>query len=112
MNSLAINVTPGEVFRAKNQLKTSLLLALDGNEMVMVGTTPVAEDIGRQLLAYGKRLTPWEIDGLIEQVTVSDVMKVASEYIYDKEVAVVGYGPVESLQDYNRIRSAMAPIYY
>lgn len=36
---LAINVTAAEVFRAKNQLKTSLLLSLDG-------TTPIAEDIG------------------------------------------------------------------
>ncbi|KAL2918507.1 Mitochondrial-processing peptidase subunit beta [Polyrhizophydium stewartii] len=102
---LAINIGEAEVFRAKNQLKTSLLLALDG-------TTPIAEDIGRQMLVYGKRLSPWEIDGLIERVTVDDVKKVASNYIYDREVAVIGYGPVENLQDYNRIRSAMAPLYY
>ncbi|KND03123.1 mitochondrial processing peptidase [Spizellomyces punctatus DAOM BR117] len=102
---LAMSVTSTEVFRAKNQLKTSLLLALDG-------TTPVAEDIGRQMLVYGKRLTPWEIDGLIEKVTAQDVMKVAREYIYDKEVCMVGYGPVEALPDFNRVRSAMSPIYY
>ncbi|TPX54703.1 hypothetical protein PhCBS80983_g05829 [Powellomyces hirtus] len=102
---LAMSVTSAEVFRAKNQLKTSLLLALDG-------TTPVAEDIGRQMLVYGKRLTPWEVDGLIEKVTAADVMKVAREYIYDQEVCMVGYGPVESLPDYNRVRSAMSPIYY
>ncbi|TPX34233.1 hypothetical protein SmJEL517_g03083 [Synchytrium microbalum] len=99
---LAINLTDGEVFRAKNQLKTSLLLALDG-------TTPVAEDIGRQMLVYGKRLTPWEVDQLIEQVTAADVMKVAQEYLYDQEVCVVGYGPIDGLQDYQRIRAAMAP---
>ncbi|TPX51634.1 hypothetical protein SeMB42_g00115 [Synchytrium endobioticum] len=102
---IAINLTDAEVFRAKNQLKTSLLLALDG-------TTPVAEDIGRQMLVYGKRLTPWEIDQLIEQVTVADVMKVAQEYVYDQEVCVVGYGPVDGLQDYNRIRAAMAPTWF
>ncbi|KAJ3392954.1 55 kDa erythrocyte membrane protein [Entophlyctis sp. JEL0112] len=102
---LCMSVTEAEVFRAKNQLKTSLLLSLDGS-------TPVAEDIGRQLLVYGKRMTPWEIDGLIEAVTAQDVMRVATKYIYDKEVCVVGYGPVESLQDYSRIRSAMSPIYY
>jgi processing peptidase subunit beta len=102
---IAINLTEPEVFRAKNLLKTSLLLALDG-------TTPEAEDIGRQMLVYGKRLTPWEVDQLIEQVTASDVMKVAQEYIYDQEVCVVGYGPVDGLQDYNRIRSAMAPTWF
>ncbi|KAI9098071.1 Metalloenzyme, LuxS/M16 peptidase-like protein [Phlyctochytrium arcticum] len=102
---LAMNISEAEVFRAKNQLKTSLLLALDG-------TTPVAEDIGRQMLVYGKRLSPWEIDGLIEKVSAADVMKVAREYIYDREVCLVGYGPVESLPDYNRVRAAMSPIYY
>ncbi|KAI9350636.1 Metalloenzyme, LuxS/M16 peptidase-like protein [Obelidium mucronatum] len=102
---VCMSVTEAEVFRAKNQLKTSLLLALDGS-------TPVAEDIGRQVLVYGKRLTPWEIDGLIEQVTAQDVMRTATKYIYDKEVAVIGYGPVESLQDYSRIRAAMSPIYH
>ncbi|KAJ3402161.1 hypothetical protein CcCBS67573_g05476 [Chytriomyces confervae] len=102
---VCMSVTEAEVFRAKNQLKTSMLLALDG-------TNPIAEDIGRQMLAYGKRLTPWEVDGLIESVSAADVMRVATKYIYDREVAVVGYGPVESLQDYSRIRSAMSPIYY
>ncbi|KAI9357603.1 Metalloenzyme, LuxS/M16 peptidase-like protein [Zopfochytrium polystomum] len=99
---LAVAVTEAEVFRAKNQLKTSMLLSLDG-------TTPVAEDIGRQMLVYGKRLTPWEVESLIEAVTAEDVVRVAGKYIHDKEVCVVGYGPVESLQDYTRIRSAMSP---
>ncbi|KAJ3103351.1 55 kDa erythrocyte membrane protein [Physocladia obscura] len=102
---VCMSVTDVEVFRAKNQLKTSLLLALDGS-------TPVAEDIGRQVLVYGKRLTPWEIDGLIESVNAADVMRVATKYIYDREVCVIGYGPVESLSDYSRIRAAMSPIYH
>jgi processing peptidase subunit beta len=100
---LCTSVSEAEVFRAKNQLKTSMLLSLDG-------TTPVAEDIGRQILNYGKRLNPWETDALIEQVSVSDVMRVAQQYIYDNDIAVVGYGPVESLQDYNRMRANMTKL--
>lgn len=102
---LAMNVSPAEVFRAKNALKTSLLFGLDG-------TTPIAEDIGRQMLVYKKRYSPAEFDAMIERITPADVMRVAGEFIYDRDVALVGYGPVEGMQDYNRIRSAMAPIYY
>lgn len=100
---LCTSVSEAEVFRAKNQLKTSMLLSLDG-------TTPIAEDIGRQILNYGKRLNPWEMDALIEQVTVSDVMRVAQKYIYDNDLAIVGYGPCESIQDYNRMRANMTKL--
>jgi processing peptidase subunit beta len=37
-----------KVDRAKNLLKTNMLLQLDG-------TTPICEDIGRQMLCYGRR---------------------------------------------------------
>jgi processing peptidase subunit beta len=45
---LATSVTDFEVNRAKNLLKTNMLLQLDG-------TTPICEDIGRQMLCYGRR---------------------------------------------------------
>lgn len=49
---MCLDVTEAEVERAKNQCKTSTLMSLDGSTMV-------ADDIGRQLLAYGQRLTPY-----------------------------------------------------
>ncbi|NEU33109.1 insulinase family protein, partial [bacterium LRH843] len=42
---LCTSVTEAEVARAKNLLKTNMLLQLDG-------TTPICEDIGRQILCY------------------------------------------------------------
>nr|CAG8525772.1 2047_t:CDS:2 [Entrophospora candida]CAG8564492.1 6834_t:CDS:2 [Entrophospora candida] len=90
-----------EVERAKQQLKSSLLLNLDG-------TTAVAEDIGRQMVTTGKRLTPKELETIISKITVDDIRRVAGEYLWDKDVAVVGLGPVECLPDYNRVRSAMS----
>lgn len=48
-----------EVRRAKNILKANLLLQLDG-------TTPVCEDIGRQMLCYGRRIPLAELDQRIE----------------------------------------------
>lgn len=56
---LCNNVTNIEVQRAKNILKANLLLQLDG-------TTPVCEDIGRQMLCYGRRIPLAELDARIE----------------------------------------------
>jgi len=96
---LTTAATEAEVARAKNQLKTSLLLQLDG-------TTPVCEDIGRQVLTYGRRLTPYEIDARIEAVDAAAVRKALYKYIYDKDPALVGIGPIEALTDYNRLQTA------
>ncbi|CAJ0905930.1 13618_t:CDS:2, partial [Entrophospora sp. SA101] len=92
---LYTSITEVEVERAKQQLKSSLLLNLDG-------TTAVAEDIGRQMVTTGKRLTPKELETIISKITVDDIRRVAGEYLWDKDVAVVGLGPVECLPDYNR----------
>jgi processing peptidase subunit beta len=68
---MAINPTTAEVERAKSQLKSSLLLSLDG-------TTAIAEDIGRQMITVGKRFTPKEIERNVNAVTVEDIKRVAN----------------------------------
>ncbi|GBB89005.1 hypothetical protein RclHR1_15640003 [Rhizophagus clarus] len=98
---LHTSVTEAEVERAKQQLKASLLLNLDG-------TTAVAEDIGRQLITTGKRQSPKEVEAIISKITADDVRRVAGEYLWDQDIAVVGVGPVEGLPDYNRVRGDMA----
>lgn len=76
---MSIGATEVEVERAKNQLKASLLLSLDG-------TSAIAEDIGRQLVTSGKRLTPQQIESAVDAVTVNDIKRVASQYLWDKDV--------------------------
>jgi len=97
---LCTAATPAEVERAKSLLKTSMLLQLDG-------TTPVCEDIGRQMLCYGRRIPGHELEARIDAVTAADVREVCSKYIYDQCPVVAAVGPVENLPDYNRIRSSM-----
>ncbi|XP_066553739.1 cytochrome b-c1 complex subunit 1, mitochondrial [Amia ocellicauda] len=97
---LCTTVTESDVARAKNLLKTSLLAQLDG-------TTPVCDDIGRQILSYGRHIPLAEWDARIDAVTPKLLRDVCSKYIYDKCPALAAVGPIEQLPDYNRIRSAM-----
>ena len=56
---ICTSITEFEVNRAKNLLKTNMLLQLDG-------TTPICEDIGRQMLCYGRRIPLHELEARID----------------------------------------------
>ena len=58
---LCTQVTESEVTRAKNLLRTNMLLQLDGS-------TPICEEIGRQLLVYNRRLPLHELEERIEVI--------------------------------------------
>jgi len=95
---IASYVTEAEVERAKNRVKASVLLAVDG-------TTPTAEDIGRQILSYGRRLSPAELFMRINSISVADVRRVASQYLEDVDPSVAAIGNTEHFPDYNYIRA-------
>jgi len=97
---LCTSVTDAEVNRAKNILKTNILLQFDGS-------TPICEDIGRQMLTYGRRIPLPELNRRIDMIDTKNVKDVCTKYIYDKCPAVAGVGPVEQLPDYNRVRGGM-----
>ncbi|XP_066144778.1 mitochondrial-processing peptidase subunit beta [Euwallacea fornicatus] len=94
------SVTDGEVERAKALLTANTLLPLDTS-------TAVCEDIGRQLLCYGRRLPPHELIHRISCISARNVRDVMYKYLYDRCPAVAAVGPVEQLPDYARIRSGM-----
>ncbi|CAL1408564.1 unnamed protein product [Linum trigynum] len=94
---LSFRVSEDDVTRARNQLKSSLLLHIDG-------TSPVAEDIGRQLLTYGRRIPFAELFARIDAVDASTIKRVANRFIYDKDVAIAAMGPIQGLRDYNWFR--------
>ncbi|GAA0162268.1 metalloprotease [Lithospermum erythrorhizon] len=100
MNSLSkmcYRVSDEDVTRACNQLKSSLLLHIDG-------TGPIAEDIGRQLLTYGRRIPYAELFARIDAVDASTVKRVANRFIFDKDIALAAVGPIQKLPDYNWFR--------
>lgn len=86
-----------EVERAKTNLKATMLMGLDGH-------SNVAEDIGRQLLTYGRRMTPAEIFSRIDSVTVADIKATAAKFINDQDHALAAVGGIHELPDYQWIR--------
>lgn len=97
MSKLSYRVSEASVTRARNQLKSSLMLHMDG-------TTAIAEDIGRQLLTYGRRISFAELFARIDAVDASTVKRVANGVIFDQDAAVAAIGPIRKLPDYNWFR--------
>ncbi|KAL6499143.1 hypothetical protein OROHE_026171 [Orobanche hederae] len=97
ITKLCYRVSEADVIRARNQLKSSLLLHIDG-------TGEVAEDIGRQLITYGRRIPYAELFARIDAVDTSTIKRVANRFILDKDVAICAMGPIQGLPDYNWFR--------
>ncbi|KAF2454618.1 mitochondrial processing peptidase beta subunit [Lineolata rhizophorae] len=98
---LSFNVSEAETERAKAQLKASMLLSLDG-------TTAVAEDIGRQIITTGRRLSPEDVEREVGRITEKDVMDFAQRKIWDRDIAISAVGQIEALLDYERVRGDMS----
>jgi len=91
------SLTEESLTRAKNKVKVSFLMALDG-------TFTIAEDIGRQLLTIGRRISPAELFSRIDSIEISDVLEFIDRHFNDTCPAIVAIGPVEKLPSYNTFR--------
>lgn len=94
---LCHNVSDEEVVRAKTQLKANMLMQLDS-------FSSIAEDIGRQMLTYGRRMTSAELFARIDAITPADIKATANKFINDEDHALAAVGPIFELPDYNWIR--------
>ncbi|VEU22403.1 DEKNAAC103324 [Brettanomyces naardenensis] len=95
------NISDEEIATAKAQLKGSLLLSLDG-------TTAIAEDVGRQLVTTGQRLSPEETFDIVNNITKEDVVDWCKRYLEDKPLGMAALGSVKSIPSYNYISQGMA----
>ncbi|KAK6533487.1 Mitochondrial-processing peptidase subunit alpha [Orbilia ellipsospora] len=73
-----------EVERAKNQLRSSLLMNLESRMVEL-------EDLGKQVQCHGRKIGPTEMCKEIEKLTVADLRRVA-EKVFTGKVLNVGGG--------------------
>eukprot|EP00397_Hematodinium_sp_SG-2012_P029070 GEMP01030683.1.p1 GENE.GEMP01030683.1~~GEMP01030683.1.p1 ORF type:complete len:451 (+),score=87.79 GEMP01030683.1:111-1463(+) len=83
-------VTEDEVERGKRDLRTLLYGALDS-------TTAIAEDIGRQLLVYKRRIPFEEINERLDSIDANVVRDCARRYFRNTPMAVTALGPISNL---------------
>lgn len=97
MTSLCYNVDGENLESAKNQLKMHLLAQHNGS-------TQICEEIGRQMLTFGRRLHPTEVIARIDAVDENAIKLCANRYFYDTDFALAAIGPIDELPDYNWLR--------
>lgn len=89
------SVEPIELQRAKNQLKSSVLMNLE-SRMILY------EDIGRQLLTYGLRESPEVVCAKIDAVTADDIQRVMVEAMAHKP-SLVYSGDLAQFPQYEQV---------
>jgi len=67
-------ITKIETERAKNQLRSSLLMNLESRMVEL-------EDLGRQVQVHGRKIGPMEMSEQIEKLTVDDLRRVAERVL-------------------------------
>tara|TARA_B110001452_G_scaffold264503_1_gene267610 strand:+ start:1560 stop:2576 length:1017 start_codon:yes stop_codon:yes gene_type:complete len=98
MVAITTGVSDEDVMRGKAQLKYNILQQMDG-------TSPTAEEIGRQMLTFGRRMSLAETFARIDAIEPADVQRVAEAIIWDQEVAFAAVGPgLKYVGDMNYLR--------
>ncbi|KAF7489393.1 Mitochondrial-processing peptidase subunit beta [Sarcoptes scabiei] len=97
---LCTNVTEEELERAKNLLKTNMMLQLDGS-------TQICEDIGRQMLCYGRRIPTTEIESRIDSVDLDYFRKICEQYIRNRRPVLACVGPTESIYSIDQLEQSL-----
>ncbi|XP_045760659.1 mitochondrial-processing peptidase subunit alpha [Maniola jurtina] len=98
--NMAGNVGETELRRAKTQLQSMLLMNLEARPVVF-------EDVGRQVLATGKRKPPSFFIKEIEKVTADDIVRVARRML-SKKPAVAARGKLAQLPSFDDIHANMS----
>jgi processing peptidase subunit beta len=99
MTKLCYRVSPEDLERAKNVFKSQILSQYEG------GLKGVLEEVGRQVLFYGRRPSAAEMFARIDAITPDDIKRVATKYIYDQDPVMTAIGNTQNMVDYTWLRN-------
>jgi predicted Zn-dependent peptidase len=97
---LAASLEEGEVRRARNQLKAATLMSLES-------TGSRAEQLGEQMLVFGRPLPIEEIVSRIDAIDVDAVRRVA-ERIFAGRPSLAAIGPLGRMMPYDRFAERLS----
>eukprot|EP00750_Incisomonas_marina_P001387 INCI11158.1.p1 GENE.INCI11158.1~~INCI11158.1.p1 ORF type:complete len:526 (-),score=103.25 INCI11158.1:648-2225(-) len=91
-----------DVARARNQLKSQVLMNLESR-------TLLCDDLGRQTLSYGKRQDPMAICDEIDAVTADDLYRVSRKMLRETP-SFVAYGDQQTVMPFEAIEQAFQTV--
>ncbi|CAJ1364525.1 unnamed protein product, partial [Effrenium voratum] len=98
-NLLSFSVTDEEVERAKRELKATLVSGSGS-------TQESCNQVGKEVLVYGRGLPAAEMMLRIEAVDAEEVKRVSYKYLNDQEISVTGLGPLHGIPELYIMRQA------
>jgi predicted Zn-dependent peptidase len=102
MAKTAQKVGEDEVARARAQLKVGLMMSLESSSSRV-------EQVGRQLLIFGRPISADEIAAAVDKVDAAAVIRCARRVLGAGAPVVAALGPVGRLEKYDRIAARFHP---
>tara|TARA_R110002073_G_scaffold217682_1_gene377833 strand:+ start:17082 stop:18338 length:1257 start_codon:yes stop_codon:yes gene_type:complete len=96
MHKMSHHVGTEEVNRARAQMKAGLLMSLES-------TTNRMEQLGRQMMIFGKPISHEDIVEKIDQVDATAIMRFTDRLLNDNKLSLAAVGPLGHLEDYDKI---------
>ncbi len=93
---MSASVSGAEVMRARAQMKAGLMMSLES-------TTSRMEQLGRQMMIFGRPVPHGEIMEKINQVDEVAVMRYMDRMLTENKLSLAAVGPLEQLEDYDRV---------